>query len=173
VSTLSSRFLIPAQHLPRSICTCADKNGDADSPPASDLILKRAVAIEAAVLDAHGPGSSAAYKTRLRSLLVNLKDRANPGLRASVVSGDLPAARFAGMSSEDMASEERKAENARIQEENLFKTYAAGEREAETDQFQCGRCKQRKCRYRQAQTRSADEPMTVRPPRCRAPRRRR
>ena len=61
-----------------------------------------------------------------------------------------------------MASEERKAANARIAEENLFKTLGAGEQEAETDAFQCGRCKQRKCRYRQAQTRSADEPMTVR-----------
>ena len=79
-----------------------------------------------------------------------------------------------------MASEERKAANAKIEEDNLFKTLGAGEQEAETDAFQCGRCKQvppfpmyvssskmltalqRKCRYRQAQTRSADEPMTVR-----------
>ena len=41
-----------------------------------------------------------------------------------------------------MASEERKALNARIAEENLFKTLGAGEQEAETDAFQCGRCKQ-------------------------------
>lgn len=60
-----------------------------------------------------------------------------------------------------MASEERKAADARIREENLFKTLGAEEVQAETDAFQCGRCKQRKCRYRQAQTRSADEPMTV------------
>ena len=33
--------------------------------------------------------------------------------------------------------------------------------EAETDAFQCGRCKQRKTRYYQMQTRSADEPMTT------------
>ena len=30
-----------------------------------------------------------------------------------------------------------------------------------TDQFQCGKCKQRKCTYYQMQTRSADEPMTT------------
>jgi DNA-directed RNA polymerase subunit M/transcription elongation factor TFIIS len=30
-----------------------------------------------------------------------------------------------------------------------------------TDQFVCGKCKQRKCAYTQAQTRSADEPMTT------------
>lgn len=77
-----------------------------------------------------------------------------------------------------MASEERKAADAKIAQENLFKTLGAEEVQAETDAFQCGRCKQvgiqcmspgtamlislqRKCRYRQAQTRSADEPMTV------------
>lgn len=81
-----------------------------------------------------------------------------------------------------MASEERKQADARMMQENLFKSLGAGEQEAETDAFQCGRCKEvwfpipanfffvsllrgiqkRKTRYRQAQTRSADEPMTVR-----------
>lgn len=79
-----------------------------------------------------------------------------------------------------MASEERKAADKKIQEENLHKSLGAEEQQAETDAFQCGRCKQvcavcysfypklmmifsqRKTRYRQAQTRSADEPMTVR-----------
>lgn len=79
-----------------------------------------------------------------------------------------------------MASAERQAENKRIEEENLFKSLSATEKQAETDAFQCSRCKQvcytylfqsmaflmvegikRKCVYRQAQTRSADEPMTV------------
>jgi len=65
------------------------------------------------------------------------------------------------MTSQDMASEERKAADAKIEEDNLFLSLGAGEQQAETDAFQCGRCKQRKCRYRQAQTRSADEPMTT------------
>lgn len=78
-----------------------------------------------------------------------------------------------------MASAERQAENRKIEEENLFKSLSAAEKQAETDAFQCSRCKQvcdmcflygecltvevlkRKCVYRQAQTRSADEPMTV------------
>ncbi len=60
-----------------------------------------------------------------------------------------------------MASEERKAEDKAIREQNLFKSLAAGDQQAETDGFQCGRCKQRKTVYRQAQTRSADEPMTT------------
>lgn len=75
-----------------------------------------------------------------------------------------------------MASEERKAKDQAIAEQNLFKSLGAGEQQAETDAFQCGKCKQvrtylrllsvsycvqRKTIYRQAQTRSADEPMTV------------
>jgi len=77
-----------------------------------------------------------------------------------------------------MASEERKAADAKIEEDNLFLSLGAADQQAETDAFQCGVCKQvltisrrflfmlitlhqRKCRYRQAQTRSADEPMTV------------
>ena len=60
-----------------------------------------------------------------------------------------------------MASDERKAENKMIDEQNLHNSLGAEEQQAETDAFQCGKCKQRKTRYRQAQTRSADEPMTV------------
>ena len=60
-----------------------------------------------------------------------------------------------------MASEERKAQNEAIEQQNLHNSLGAEEQQAETDAFQCGKCKQRKTRYRQAQTRSADEPMTV------------
>lgn len=100
------------------------------------------------------------------------------------MSCDLPATKLAKMTSQDMASEERKNADKKIMEENMFKSLGAEEQQAETDAFQCGRCKQvssnfclqvlgrwqvlmdvmqRKCRYRQAQTRSADEPMTVSP----------
>jgi hypothetical protein len=41
-----------------------------------------------------------------------------------------------------MASEEQKAADKKTAEENLFKTPGAEEGEAETDAFQCGRCKQ-------------------------------
>jgi len=60
-----------------------------------------------------------------------------------------------------MASEERKASDKKIIEENFHKSLSAAEKQAETDAFQCARCKQRQCVYRQQQTRSADEPMTV------------
>ncbi|KAH9914387.1 transcription elongation factor [Epithele typhae] len=142
---------------------CAELIYDAlvfDSGAPADLVLQRASEIEKTVLNDNG-SANAAYKAKIRSLFVNLKDKNNPGLRESVVSGDLAVGKFCKMSSQEMASEERKAANAKIAQENLFKTLGAGEQEAETDAFQCGRCKQRKCRYRQAQTRSADEPMTT------------
>ncbi|KAG1856981.1 transcription elongation factor [Suillus subalutaceus] len=125
-----------------------------DSGAPSELILSRAKAVEAAV-------TNAAYKGKIRSSYVNLKDKGNPSLRENIVSGDLSAEKFSKMTSEEMSSEERRAADQKIKEDNFFKSLGAGEREAETEGFQCSRCKQRKCRYRQAQTRSADEPMTV------------
>jgi len=126
----------------------------------SDLILQRARTSEETVCK-DCKGTTATYKSKIRMLFVNLKDKNNPGLRRSVTAGDIPAQTFARMTSQEMASEERKAADAKIEEDNLFLSLGAADQQAETDAFQCGRCKQRKCRYRQAQTRSADEPMTT------------
>lgn len=130
-----------------------------DSAAPTDLILGRAKGVEQAVFAQFG--SSKEYKGKVRSLFVNLKDKGNPNLRESIVSGELSPEKFSKMTSEEMMSEERRAADQKIKEENLFKSLGAGAQEAETEGFQCGRCKQRKCRYRQAQTRSADEPMTT------------
>ncbi|KAF8057587.1 transcription elongation factor [Lyophyllum atratum] len=131
-----------------------------DSGAPVEQILERAQGLEKAVHRNHG-GTNAEYKSKIRSLFVNLKDKNNPGLRESVVSGELSVEKFSKMSSQEMASEERKAADKQIEAQNLHNSLAAGEQQAETDAFQCGRCKQRKCHYRQAQTRSADEPMTT------------
>ncbi|KAI6043651.1 transcription elongation factor [Pisolithus marmoratus] len=131
-----------------------------DSAAPTDLILGRAKGVEQAVFAQFG-STNGEYKGKIRSLFVNLKDKGNPNLRESIVSGELSPEKFSKMSSEEMMSEERRAADQKIKEENLFKSLGAGAQEAETEGFQCGRCKQRKCRYRQAQTRSADEPMTV------------
>ena len=66
---------------------------------APDLILNRAKAIENNVLSNNG-GLTAAYKSKIRTLYVNLKDKNNPGLRESVVSGSLPVVRFCAMTSQ-------------------------------------------------------------------------
>ncbi|KAF5319314.1 hypothetical protein D9619_008803 [Psilocybe cf. subviscida] len=125
-----------------------------------DLILSKAHGVEKAVFNTFG-STNGDYKNKIRSLFVNLKDKANPGLRVSIVEGTLAPERFAKMTSAEMASEERRAADQKIKDENFFKSLSAAEKQAETDAFQCSRCKQRKCIYRQQQTRSADEPMTT------------
>lgn len=132
-----------------------------DSGAPTDLILKRAQALEKAVYKNLGESTTNDYRQKIRSLFVNLKDKNNPSLRESLISGELSPEKLSTMTSEDMASEERKAEDKRIRDQNFHNSLAAGEQQAETDAFQCGRCKERKCHYRQAQTRSADEPMTT------------
>ncbi|KAG9118631.1 RNA polymerase II elongation factor [Ceratobasidium sp. 392] len=131
-----------------------------DSGAPTEQILKRANAIEYSVFKEFD-GVSKEYNQKMRRLYLNLKDKKNPGLRAAVVNGDIQVERFCKMSAEEMASEERKQKNDQINQQNVHNALGAGEPEAETDAFQCGRCKNYKTRYRQAQTRSADEPMTT------------
>ncbi|KAI8144239.1 transcription elongation factor S-II [Fennellomyces sp. T-0311] len=126
----------------------------------SDLLLKRAKAIERTVFEVFG-GVNDGYKNKIRSLTLNLKSKSNPGLRESVVSGELPVGKLCSMSVEDMASEEAKARDRKLAEEALFNARGAGSAQAETDMFMCGKCKGRKTTYFQMQTRSADEPMTT------------
>ena len=72
---------------------------DSHYPVANDLIAQRAVAVEKAVAEELGTNTSG-YKAKIRSLFVNLKDKNNPSLRESVVSGDIPTAKLATMASE-------------------------------------------------------------------------
>ncbi len=101
----------------------------------------RAQGIESATYS-HFDGTTAAYKAKIRSIFVNLKDKNNPGLRESVVSGEIPSEKLPTMTSEDMASEERKAADLKIKDANFFNSLGAEEQQAETDAFQCSRCKQ-------------------------------
>ena len=64
------------------------------------------------------------------------------------------------MTSEEMASDERREENQKLQEQNIHNAKGAAPKNATTNEFMCGKCKQRKVSYYQMQTRSADEPMT-------------
>lgn len=56
-------------------------------------------AVEKSVLELMG-GTTAEYKSKIRSLFVNLKDKANPALRASLVDGSLAPEKFARMTSQ-------------------------------------------------------------------------
>jgi transcription elongation factor S-II len=48
-----------------------------------------------------------------------------------------------------MASEEQQAINRKLVEANLFKAKGAAPQQAETDAFQCGKCKQKRTIYYQ------------------------
>lgn len=125
-------------------------------------VFDAAVAVEAAILANQGKGSvTGDYRNKVRSLSLNIKDKNNPDLRVRVVERTIPAEQLVTMTNEELASDKRKREIEEMQMQNLFKAKGAAAQEAETDAFQCGRCKQRKTRYYQMQTRSADEPMTT------------
>ena len=121
-----------------------------------------AMAVEQAALDIAGGGAvTGDDRAKVRSLSLNLKDKNNAELRQQVLDGTVDAPKLVTMRSEELASSARKAERESIQQQNLFNAKGAAAQEAETDAFQCGKCKQRKTRYYQMQTRSADEPMCV------------
>lgn len=102
-----------------------------------------------------------AYKARIRTLSFNLRDPNNPDLREWVNSGDIPVKRLSQLTTEEMASQQRKDEVEKLKKEALNEIISAGDTQAETDMFKCGKCGKRKCKYFQMQTRSADEPMTT------------
>ncbi|KAJ2693814.1 transcription elongation factor TFIIS [Coemansia spiralis] len=132
----------------------------AESAADMDLLARRALDIERIEFE-KARATNPAYRARIRSLCHNLRDKKNPELRQNVVEGTISAQRFCSMTSEEMASKELRDTIEKMKEENLFKAKGADRAEAATDQFKCGRCKQRKCTFYQLQTRSADEPMTT------------
>lgn len=67
---------------------------------------------------------------------------------------------FNSMTPAEMASAEEQEKRRAIAQWHL-EAATIGKMEASTDQFLCGKCKNRKCTYYQLQTRSADEPMTT------------
>lgn len=131
-----------------------EKDGQATFPEAL------AVEIEEELRGQFG-GVNDAYKAKFRSLSFNLKDKKNPDLRKRVLIGSIQPSLLVTLSPEDLASDAQRQENARIREKKLFDSAPSAAKQATTDQFQCGKCRQRKTTYYQMQTRSADEPMTT------------
>ncbi|KAJ3090394.1 RNA polymerase II elongation factor [Quaeritorhiza haematococci] len=130
------------------------------SDESSSVIIAKATRIESLVHQDNG-GTTQKYRSRIRSLYMNLKDKNNPELRVRVVNGDIAAEKFAKMTHEEMMSDKRKAEAEAAHKLSLMEAQTAADQQAETDQFKCGKCKSRRCKYFQMQTRSADEPMTT------------
>ena len=51
------------------------------------------------------------------------------------------------LGTEELASDARKADNQKIREHALWDAERGASKKATTDQFQCGKCRQRKCTY--------------------------
>jgi len=127
-------------------------------PPAA--VLVKAVAVEHAAFAAYN-GATPQYKTKLRSLFQNLKNKTNPALGRRVLSGEITPEKFVVMDSDELKSAQLKKLEQDLAKENMKKAQVPMAEKSISDALQCGRCKQKKVSYSQAQTRSADEPMTT------------
>ncbi|EED18592.1 transcription elongation factor S-II [Talaromyces stipitatus ATCC 10500] len=125
------------------------------------VVLAKAIAVEAAAFTSFGPETKEQYKTKIRSLFQNLKNKSNPQLRQRVLSNEVTPEKFVKMTHEELKSDERRALDEKIHKENMDKAMVAQAERSISSSLQCGKCGQRKVTYTEAQTRSADEPMTL------------
>ncbi|OUM51540.1 hypothetical protein BVG19_g643 [[Candida] boidinii] len=101
------------------------------------------------------------YRNKMRSLIMNLRNKNNPELRKRVLNHEIQPSKFVKMTNQEMAPESLKETIKKLHQENLFNAQGAVEKKAVTDRFVCGKCKKREVSYYQMQTRSADEPLTT------------
>lgn len=131
---------------------CEDRP-DSDAPAV-------ATAIEEAVF-AVFKDTGSKYKNRVKSRVMNLRDKRNASLRELVLDGDISAEKFANMTAEELAHDDLKNERKKITAQAIKDHQLATTGGTSTGQFKCGRCGKRNTTYNQVQTRSADEPMTT------------
>lgn len=124
-------------------------------------VLNHAVAVEAAAFSTYGPESNESYKSKVRSLFQNLKNKSNPSLRVRVMSGEIPPEKFVVMTHDELKSAEKRAEVQDLLKQNMNGAMMPQAERSISTSLTCGKCGQRKVSYSQAQTRSADEPMTT------------
>ncbi|GAD99254.1 transcription elongation factor S-II [Paecilomyces variotii No. 5] len=131
------------------------------STEAPRVVLQKAVAVEAAAYTYLGPETKEQYRTKIRSLYQNLKNKSNPTLRVRVLNNDVTPDQFVRLSHDELKSDQQREQERRIQKENMDKAMVAQAERSISTSLQCGKCGQRKVTYTEAQTRSADEPMTL------------
>eukprot|EP01114_Cavostelium_apophysatum_P016385 TRINITY_DN4644_c0_g1_i1.p1 TRINITY_DN4644_c0_g1~~TRINITY_DN4644_c0_g1_i1.p1 ORF type:complete len:296 (+),score=84.30 TRINITY_DN4644_c0_g1_i1:103-990(+) len=117
-----------------------------------------ATEIEQELFKTHG-GANAAYTTKLRSLVFNIKK--NTDLRQTLMQGGIPPSKLCSMAPADMASGELKELRKKWANYHMEAAKDQGGTATTTDMFKCGKCGRRETTYYQMQTRSADEPMTT------------
>ncbi len=101
---------------------------------------------------------SGAFPKIIREKAHNLKE--NRKLCYEVYEGKIEVEKFVKMSAAEMLDEKLKDKDNKVLKDSLLDLQMA-KATAETEIFECSRCKQRKCTYYQLQTRSCDEPMTT------------
>lgn len=101
---------------------------------------------------------SVTFPKEVRSKSHNLKE--NEKLCVDVYEFSLETSDFVKLLPAEMQSEQLKSKDSEYIKDSLLAAQVATAT-ADTDMFQCGRCKQKKCTYSQLQTRSCDEPMTT------------
>ena len=124
-------------------------------------VLTHAAAVEAAAFSKYGPETNETYKSKIRSLFQNLKNKSNPGLRQRVMSGEVTPEKFVVMTHDELKSAERRAEDEDILKKNMNEAMMPMTEGSVSTSLTCSKCGQKKVSYTQAQTRSADEPMTT------------
>lgn len=128
---------------------------------ASKHIVKIATEIESAVFLSEYSNVNDSYRNKLRTFTMNLRNKKNPELRDSLLTGGISPEKFIKMTPNEMAPESLKKEIEKLHKQNLFDAQGATEKRAVTDRFTCGKCKHKRVSYYQMQTRSADEPLTT------------
>lgn len=98
------------------------------------------------------------FPKEVRSKSHNLRE--NSKLCLDVYALKVGTAEFVKMLPAQMQSEELRSKDSEYIKESLLASQVASAA-ADTDMFQCSKCKQKKCTYSQLQTRSCDEPMTT------------
>ena len=101
------------------------------------------------------------YKNRIRSRVMNLRDKKNQQLRNAYIEGAVSPDQLAKMTPEEMASDELKALREKFTKEAITENQMAFSGGTTTTQIKCTKCGKSNCTYNQVQTRSADEPMTT------------
>ncbi|CAE8638222.1 unnamed protein product [Polarella glacialis] len=90
------------------------------------------------------------YGNQARSLIFNLKDPANHDFRVSVLSGTLEPKSLPQMSSEEMASQAKTSQRAKMRKESFEATALKPPEESLTDRFTCDRCQGTETSYSQS-----------------------
>ncbi|CAM8955416.1 unnamed protein product [Rhodiola kirilowii] len=122
--------------------------------------VRVAVAVESAMFEKWGR-TNGGQRAKYRSVMFNMSDSKNPDFRRKVLLGQIPIEKISSLTTEDMASDERKSKNDEIKRKALMECEREAAPKSTTDQFKCAKCGQRTTTYYQMQTRSADEPMTT------------